>query len=364
MSSLNDLVFLSIFAGLSFILSYFFLRLFSKVAVKLNLVDAPTSRKSHKGEIPLVGGISIFLATLFPVLFCSTCNFPHINWLLSLSFFLLVIGIVDDRIHLSSSIRFVVQILLSLGMVYGAGNMLTSFGTIGFGGEVLLGIFAVPLTVFATVGVINSMNMIDGLDGLSGGLAFIAFSFVAVMMFEAARIAEFSFLLIFLAAIFGFLLSNARWFGRKKASVFLGDAGSTFIGFVFAWVVIDGSQGVDKVMSPVTVLYFFALPLFDTVGVMLRRILKRQSPFHPDHTHLHHIFLRAGFTHKKTVKILHFIAIILGLAGYLGYKLSISENAMFFGFLALFALYFFSMMRAWKIMKFLHTGINVVIEND
>ena len=221
-----------------------------------------------------------------------------------------------------------------------------------------------PLTVFATVGVINSMNMIDGLDGLSGGLAFIAFSFVAVMMFEAARIAEFSFLLIFLAAIFGFLLSNARWFGRKKASVFLGDAGSTFIGFVFAWVVIDGSQGVDKVMSPVTVLYFFALPLFDTVGVMLRRILKRQSPFNPDHTHLHHIFLRAGFTHKKTVKILHFFAIILGLAGYLGYKLSISENAMFFGFLALFALYFFSMMRAWKIMKFLHTGANVVIEND
>jgi len=359
----KDMFFLSVFVGLSFFFSCLLLRLLSKYALSLGLVDIPTSRKSHAGEIPLVGGISIFLATLLPVLFCSACSFPQINWLLSLSFFLLVIGVVDDRVHLSSSIRFVVQILVSLVMIYGAGNMLTSFGAIGFGGEVLLGIFAVPVTVFATVGVINSTNMIDGLDGLSGGLVFIAMSFITLMMFEAERIMEFSFLLMLLAAIFGFLLSNARWFGRKKANVFLGDAGSTVLGFIFAWVVIDGTQGIDKVMSPVSVLWFFALPLFDTVGVMFRRIIKRQSPFHPDHTHLHHILIRAGFSPGMTVMILHIVAIILGLLGYLGYKLGISENIMFFGFLLLFMLYFFVMMRAWKVMKFLHSKHDIVIEN-
>lgn len=363
MSMSNDVFSLSIFVGLSFFFSCLLVRLLSKYARTLGLVDIPTSRKSHKGEVPLVGGVSIFLAILLPVLFCSTCKFPQINWLLGLSFFLLAIGIIDDRVHLSSSIRFVVQILVSLAMIYGGGNMLTSFGAISFGGEVLLGIFAVPVTILATVGVINSTNMIDGLDGLSGGLVFIALSFITIMMFEAERIMEFSFLLVLLASIFGFLLSNARWFGRKKADAFLGDSGSTVLGFIFAWVVIDGTQGIDKIMSPVSVLWFFALPLFDTVGVMFRRILKRQSPFNPDHTHLHHILIRAGYSPGKTVMILHIVAIFLGLLGYLGYKLGISENLMFLAFLLLFMFYFFAMMRAWKVMKFLHSKHNVVIEN-
>ena len=270
---------------------------------------------------------------------------------------------IDDRLHLSSVSRFVIQIAVSLIMVYTAGNVITSFGTIGLKGEVVLGMMSVPLTIFATVGVINSINMIDGLDGLSGGLTFIGLSFIALMMYQAGQVDTMMFLLVVLSAIFGFLLFNARWFGRKRAVVFLGDAGSTFLGFTLAWFLISASQD-ERVMAPVTALWFVALPLFDTGGVMFRRILKRHSPFKADHHHLHHIFLRAGYRSKKTVMILHVIAIIFALIGYSAERIGIPENIMFFLFLGLFALYFIAMMNAWKLMKFLRTDENIVIESE
>ena len=104
-------------------------------------------------------------------------------------------------------------------------------------------------------------------------------------------------------------------------------------------------------------------PLF-SVGVMLRRVLKGHSPFKPDHHHLHHIFLRAGYRSKQTVMILHAIAIIFALVGYTAERIGVPENIMFFLFLGLFALYFVVMMNAWRVMKFLRTDAKVVIESD
>jgi UDP-GlcNAc:undecaprenyl-phosphate GlcNAc-1-phosphate transferase len=131
----------------------------------------------------------------------------------------------------------------------------------------------------------------------------------------------------------------------------MGDAGSMFLGFMLAWYFISMSQGEGRIISPVTTLWIFALPLFDTVGIMLRRIVRGRSPFAADREHLHHIFLLAGFSVCRTVTVMLLLAMTFGMVGLLGEFFGIPDGVMFWSFIGLFTLYFFVMMHAWKAMK-------------
>lgn len=322
--------------------------LFRRYALHLGLVDEPGGRKQHHGTVPLVGGLAMFGGLLIGAL--ASGKLPGQNGALIASLALiLLVGFVDDRNELSARVRFMVQAIAALIMVYWGGVRLDNLGNLFGFGDVYLGRWAVPMTVFAVLGVINAMNMIDGADGLAGGLALLALMiFAALLALGGSQ--EGTLLMPLAFAVAGFLAFNLRTPWRSKASVFMGDAGSMLLGFALAWYAVDMAS-VKHVITPITAVWVLAIPLMDTVSLMIRRILKGVSPFTPDSEHLHHILQCAGFSHGQTVFIMHAIAVLLAGIGLAAWFYGVPEYLMFYAFMALFALYTYGVLHAWKLMK-------------
>ncbi len=323
------------------------------VAHRINLVDQPGGRKKHEGNVPLVGGIAMYLGLLAGLSATDPALVLDLKGLLIGGGLLLVVGFIDDLKPLPTLPRFVAQILAAFCMIFLDDVILRDFGNLIGNGTLNLGVWSIPLTIFATVGVINATNMSDGLDGLAGGLTLIAtLSLGCIALLQKAG---FSVPVIgtFAATIFGFLLLNIRHPWRKRAAIFMGNSGSMFLGFAIAWLLIYFSQlNLDvRLMHPVAALWIFALPLLDTVCIMLRRIIKGRSPFAPDREHFHHILLVAGYGVSKSVWLMLFIAMALAGAGVVSVGLSTPQMLLFSGFLFLFALYFWGMSHAWRVMK-------------
>jgi UDP-GlcNAc:undecaprenyl-phosphate GlcNAc-1-phosphate transferase len=322
--------------------------LFRRHAPMLGLVDVPGGRKQHREEVPLVGGLGIFGGLVVAALAAAGLVTANAAMLAAMALLMLV-GLVDDRSGLSPGARFVVQAMAALIMVYWGGVRLDNLGNLFGFGDVILGRWAVPMTVFAVLGVINALNMIDGADGLAGGLALIALLLFAVLLGAMGSL-DSTLLLPLAAAVAGFLAFNLRTPWRDRASVFMGDAGSTLLGFALAWYAVELAS-VRHAMTPITAVWILAVPLMDTVSLMIRRVLKGVSPFTPDCEHLHHILQRAGFSHGQTVFVMHCIALLLAGIGVAGWLLGVPEYVMFYAFMAVFALYTYAVLHAWKLMK-------------
>lgn len=320
-------------------------------ALRLGVVDVPGGRKDHHGTIPLVGGLGMFGGLALVALIAlamGSFHVRHVAFFAAISL-LMVTGFIDDRSGLSPRRRFVLQAIAALIMVYGADFRLDNFGDLFGFGDVTTGRWAVPVTVFAVIGVINAVNMLDGVDGLAGGVALIV-----LLVFSAFAAAggylQHTLLLPLASAIIGFMVFNLRTPWRSKAAVFMGDAGSMVIGFALAWYAINLTQ-FRHAMTPITAVWILAIPLMDTTALMVRRVLKGRSPFAADREHLHHILLRAGYTPGQTVAIVYALSLLLAAIGVAGWWLDLPEYVMFYGFMALFGLYFHSMLHAWKLMK-------------
>jgi len=164
-------------------------------------------------------------------------------------------------------------------------------------------------------------------------------------------------IVVFSACVISFLMFNLRTLWRPKAWVFLGDAGSMLLGITLSWIAISMSQGDDRVISPAAALWFLMLPIYDAVSMMVRRVLKRRSPFEADREHLHHIFLLAGFSVGETVTLMTGIAIggvVIGLGGtYMG----VPELILAMLFVVGGVLYYWVVRRAWRVMRFLRRSI-------
>lgn len=309
------------------------------VAIKIGLVDIPGGRKTHLSATPLVGGLGIFFGIL-----CISMIMPGVSVeyssLLSLSALILFMGTVDDARELTPFIRMTGHSLVALAMVIVAGVELNSLGSLLFSSPIVLGIFSIPVTVFATVGVLNAINMSDGVDGLSGGLVIVTLSFIALLSYGNGQFVAASFCTIMICSITAFLSLNFRRPWHKKALVYLGDAGSTMLGFMLAWLLINGTQGITPTFAPVYALWFLAIPLFDTVNLLVKRPLQGKSPFTPGNDHLHHMLLSRGFSVGQTVLLILGMAIACGGIGLLGMRAGLEEYTMFQLFMVLFSLYF------------------------
>ena len=246
------------------------------VAMAIGLVDTPGGRKTHEKSTPVVGGIAMYLGLLFGGL--SLGILPSISWLLLGSSLLIVIGVIDDRFNLSPTVRLIAQTWVALMMIFLANLQITSLGSPLFF-DWALGVFSVPFTILVTLTMINAFNVLDGIDGLSGGVTFIVLGFMAFLSIDSITL---NLTLLLMATIFGFLLCNIPSNINRKAKCFMGDAGSTFLGFAIIWLGISLSQGESPSMSPVTGLWLVAIPIFDFTGSVLRRILSGKSPFVPD----------------------------------------------------------------------------------
>lgn len=313
-------------------------------ALTNNIADHPGGHKQHDTITPFVGGIGILIA-FFIALIVLFNNQPEfwVKWL-ALGFaavIIFVIGFIDDIFHLNYKIRFFAQGIVALIMIFMGGVQLSELGTLISNYQALeLGLFAIPLTMFATIGGINALNMIDGIDGLAGTLSWITLLLISILAFLTGDQANTTLAIALVGGVSGFLYFNLRYPTQNRARVFLGDNGSMLLGFLFAWLLVDLSQGPHASMTPVTAIWLFAIPLMDTVTVMLRRIWLRQSPFVPDHNHLHHILLHAGLRIEDTVFVIGTLHLMLGSLGLAGLYLGVPDSIMFFSFLLIYSGYF------------------------
>jgi len=207
--------------------------------------------------------------------------------------------------------------------------------------ELILGRYSIVMTIFATVGVINAINMIDGMDGLSSGLVLICLVFLAT----ATGVSGANPALLGLAALLGiclvaFLLLNFRAPVNKPALIYLGDSGSTVLGFILAWLLIESSQGgADKVIPATIALWFVAIPLMDTVFLFIARPLSGKSPFEPGTDHLHHLLALHGLSKARVVVLLYIAGIVFGGAGLAIWSFPAMERYSVYLFLGCFTLY-------------------------
>jgi UDP-GlcNAc:undecaprenyl-phosphate/decaprenyl-phosphate GlcNAc-1-phosphate transferase len=336
---------------------------FRPIAKTLGLVDVPNERKIHEGEIPLVGGIAIFIAvvlthTLFQSIFPGTWGVDRYTSFYVGAALLVLVGVIDDFRGLSPSTRLISEGLATLIVIFGADVVVREFGTMNLDGSTFsLGRAAIPFTVFAIVGAINAVNMSDGLDGLAGTLTLVpilGFIFATVFLGEGKDLV---ILWCFAASIAAFLLFNVTVPGKRRALIFLGDSGSMFLGLALAWFAIRLSQGKGAAISPAAALWFLTLPIYDAVCMASRRILRKRPPFSADKEHLHHVFLLAGFTVTETVLTMGGLATMGVLVGLAGTYFGVSDLILAGAFLLVGLLYFWVILRAWTFMRFLRRSI-------
>jgi UDP-GlcNAc:undecaprenyl-phosphate GlcNAc-1-phosphate transferase len=325
------------------------------IAVLMGLMDVPNARKLHTDATPLLGGIAIYIAILISVV--AGAFFYGIDWWMHryyIAFFIggaimVMVGALDDRRGLSTTVRFVYQTISILIMALGADVVLRDVGALRPGGYVVqLGMLSIPFTVLACVGVINAINMSDGLDGLSGNLILVTLLGFGIANSLWGDIGRLQLLNIVSAAVAGFLIFNQRIFWRTKAWVFMGDAGSMMLGFFLAWYAVEVSQEPNRVISPAATLWLLMVPLYDTVTVMLRRLMAGKSPMQPDSKHLHHLFIRLGYSVGETITIICLLAGVGLSIGLVGTALGVSEFLLGLTFLIGGIVYLLGIERAWK----------------
>ena len=329
----------------------FFLRKVAKHP-RVMLVDKPNERKFHKGSVPLVGGISICLSTLY-FIYNNPYVLPH-SMLYSLSIIVLVaVGALDDKFDISFKLRLIVQILLAIVVMLYANFQLINLGDfLGFGYVHLPIPLGGVITVFAVLGAINAFNMVDGIDGLLGGLASVTFGGLGFLFFMHSSFDLAYLCLVFIVIMLPYILLNLGLLGRKR-KVFMGDAGSMLIGFTVIFLLIETTQSTlsKEILRPVTALWLIAVPLMDMAAIMYRRLRRGDSPFKPDREHLHHIFQRIGYNSRQTLLIICGIALTFAAIGILGEMFKVHESIMFYLFIVLFLLYSFALNYIWRVVK-------------
>jgi len=288
----------------------------------VGLVDIPSERKLHKGSTPLVGGITVYFALILvsALLAREWINVSMLLWIGAV----MAVGVVDDLSELSALNRVIAHSAIIAGIFFTDGLAIYSIGSpLGTGPITFTTPLALCFTGVAVLGAINSVNMIDGVDGLLGSLAIV--SLVTILMIAStatldgfiARSFTITEICIVLGSLCAFLLLNSRFFSLKKAIVFLGDAGSTAIGFCIVYLLIDYSQGKNPAISPVTAGWILGVPLLDASAVIGQRLLSGRSPIRPGRDHIHHILLDSGVTVNRTVAalvLLHCIIVFTGVA--------------------------------------------------
>ena len=317
----------------------------SRAATALGLVDHPGERRDHAHPSPLVGGIAIFASL---VLASVIVGLPPAAYLCAAAV-LVAVGAIDDALEIRASVRLAAQALAAALMILLGGVELLNVGDLLGTGPIGLWVFIFPMTIFAAVGVINSTNMIDGMDGLAGLIVLIALAWYAA----AAHLQELEGLLLMamlhIAAVAAFLCFNLR--SPRPARVFLGDAGSTLLGFALAWLAIDLTQGPGRSFPPICALWIVLLPLADCVSLMTRRIAAGRSPFSADSRHIHHYLRARGLSSHQTLGVLAGISAAFGAIGVLGWRLGIPQHVLFWTFFFLFFAYHFGIQKAWKSLE-------------
>ena len=312
----KEIIYLILTFVVAFVFSFAATPIAYRLAFKVGAVDVPKDkRRMHKKPTPRIGGIAIIFGFLVAIC-CFGRMTRELTAMLVGGAIIAVMGFVDDCKNLDAKLKFVIQIIAALVVMIGGNIRITVFTNpnIFSNSQYLVlpwwlsGIATIIWIVFIT----NAVNFIDGLDGLAAGVSAIM---SVSLVFIAIRVGEYPVAVVGLAimgACFGFLPFNFN-----PAKIFMGDTGSTFLGFILATLSIQGVFKSYAVISFAVPLLILGLPLFDAMFAMIRRIYHGQSPMSADRGHLHHRLIDMGFSQKQTVFILYAISGVLGITAVL-----------------------------------------------
>lgn len=336
--------------GLPLLVTILFMFALRPMARGLGLIDKPGGRKMHVGEIPVIGGLAMMVGLTIGTLYSyqSVQGFP---FFLTSVVVLVVIGALDDRYDLPPSVRFLAQICACLLMVAGAGVYAADLGRPFFGRTIELGLFSIPFTVLIVLTAINAFNMFDGSDGVAGAQALIASVFLGFACVMSGAMQYLPLIAALVGSVLGFLVFN--WPSKRTRNVraFMGDAGSTMIGFSLAWLSIQISQEPVRAISPVIILWVFALPIYDLFSSMIRRVSLGKSPFHADSEHLHHILKRFGYSSRRVAQIVLLAATLFAAVGVGGYLAGLADGWLFLAWMLLGIAYHVVFGSGWVIKR-------------
>lgn len=282
--------------------------LFSTLAIRYQLVDIPNERKVHLQPIPRVGGVAMALGAFIPIIYWNYAD-RFVQGYLAGGCLLVLFGAIDDFRELSPGIKFSGQIIAALIAILYGGVRIQSLGMLAPDNFLLPEWIAIPLTALAIVGVTNAINLADGLDGLAGGICLLIFAGIGYLAYLDDNIIIGLIALALGGVIFGFLRFNTH-----PASIFMGDAGSQFLGYSAITLSLALTQGHLTALSPVLPLILLGFPVLDTLTVMVTRIARGHSPFSADKNHFHHNLMEFGFLHPESVIIIYVFQTVLLLA--------------------------------------------------
>ena len=280
-----------------------------KVAKTINAMDMPRPRHVHNKPTPKLGGLAIFLGFLVGYMFFGTHSIV-MNSVLIGSFIIILLGIIDDIHELEPMPQFLGQLLAASIVVLYGGLVIKNISA--FSLYIEFNQFAYPLTILFIVACINCINIIDGLDGLSGGISSIYYLTVGIIAIIKGKTGlDFIFAFTMLGSTLGFLVYNFY-----PASIFAGDCGSNFMGFMVAIIALLGFKNVTMTSLIIPIL-ILAIPILDTLFAIIRRALKGESPFKGDKLHLHHQLLNRNFSVKQAVLTIYGIDALFAFSSIL-----------------------------------------------
>ena len=349
-------------AGISFLATLFCLVVLAKLAPRLGLVDKPSARKQHTGDIPLVGGLAIGFGIGLAILpwyfgmpigtepsFVAEDREAVVSSMGIGALLLLVTGALDDRFHLGVFVRILSEFTVALFIVESVDLNITNLGNLlGSGSLRLNPVFSYAFTVIAIFGIINAFNMLDGLDGLVPSIVLVSLIGIKLITPGPPALLGCSFV----GAALAFLASNMQLIPTLPKT-FLGDSGSKLIGYAMVLLLIVSASSTvgTRVIQPVTALFFVGLPLYDMIFVTLHRVAKGLSPFHPDRRHVHHFFLAIGCSDRRAWVMVVSIHLYICILGWALHKTAVPDHYQFGLFITGFVFYTLFMQQGWATVK-------------
>ena len=305
----------------------------SELAKMINLVDIPDGvRKNHDGQIPLIGGLALFISFVY---FSIVIGVESFFYYVIISLIpIIIIGTIDGlkEMNVSIPIRIIAQIISSWFIIGTTDIYVRDLGDLFGTGSIYLGELGIPFTIISVVGICNAFNMLDGKDGLTGSVSLIIFS--GLLLVSSYADENFNWSAVIILSLLVFLCFNIGLFGKKR-KIFLGDHGSIGLGHITAWTIIFLSQE-EKVITPVSALYFVAVPLLDALLTFSRRIRSEKLIFKGDNLHLHHILSKLGYSDIMILFLISMAALSSSAFAIYSIFMNLKESSLFYGYITIF----------------------------
>lgn len=299
----------------TFLFVALFMPIVKRIAIHIGALDIPNKRKVHKVPIPRLGGLGIYVGFLLGYVLFGWESI-QMNAILIGSFIVVLTGIVDDIKPVSAKYKFIAQLVASAVIPFYGGIILQDISA--FGLYVNFGVMAPFITMIFITAIMNCINFIDGLDGLAGGISAIYFLMIGIIavLFKSTGL-DVILTFVMFGATLGFLFHNFY-----PASIFMGDSGSLFLGYIISVISLLGYKNVTFT-SLIVPIFLLMIPIMDTLFAIIRRLLKHESIAMPDKCHLHHQLLKLNFSIRKSVLIIYMIDILFAIASIV---YAISDN--------------------------------------